>query len=838
MVSPTAVRIPGYRLLRQLGFGSSGVVFRGVHEGLSREVAVKILLTGLFNAEETRERFVREAKLQARLTHPNLLKIFDAGFAGDKPYLVAELASGGTLRDRLESRGALKPLEAARLGAAIASGLAHAHDAGIVHRDLKPENVLFTDDGQPKVADFGLAKAQDAADQGLTHTGIILGTPGYLAPEVIRGEPAGSASDVYALGVMLHEMLLGERLFGTGSYVDILERQLTLKPDKTRLAMLGAPADVANILAGCLDQAARPRPTAHRVERALAGWTTEPPSLATVVSGPVATPAAPPPPRPLGSLAGRATIVASADLRRPSIKAAPRVAATMASAARMGPTSRRHPGWVWLAGGALSSVLVAVGVLALLRPSTPLARPAPPPTANPPAAGPPSRPVPKPEPPPPPLEVSFSDTRAHLWLARPEPVAHRVRLTLLEAGRPAAAAPSLSEIPAGKSDRLLEGLEPAKDYEVEVSGPGFKQTAAFRTMKHPEFPVATMRPSSVDLRAMAMTARGDHVFLAWSEPTARGGRSAMLSESLDGGLTWMQPQPVGTPAGAIEHVALCPSKDGLAMGWLAGAKQGDTAELVFRRAGSRQWLPPVRTPCVAPGPLLAEAAGGGYHLVVARSQGGMLRGRLEPGSGSAPKFTPMLAEAPGLATWAQLLESKGRLSLFVLVGSTRKPSFLGHSSGDVAGTALWPALRALSEPGASVVHPAAVTGAGKLLAVYPSGTGVRTLVSSDGGRTFAPAGIDFKLPEESGSDWDPGFTTAVWDGSRFLVGSIFWRWGESLGMLFQRSADAVRWETAGTLKVSIAVHVKVAAVATSPGVLTAQLSVRDGLTVDLFRPQP
>ena len=837
MVSPTAVRIPGYRLLQQLGFGSSGVVFRGLHEGLSREVAVKILLTGLFNAEETRERFVREAKLQARLTHPNLLKIFDAGFAGDKPYLVAELASGGTLRDRLESRGALKPLEAARLGAAIASGLAHAHDAGIVHRDLKPENVLFTDDGQPKVADFGLAKAQDAADQGLTHTGIILGTPGYLAPEVIRGEPAGSASDVYALGVMLHEMLLGERLFGTGSYPDILERQLTLKPDKTRLAMLGAPADVADIIAACLDQKARPRPTAHRVERALAGWTTEPPSLATVVSGPAVAPAAPPP-KPSGSLVGRATIVASADLRRPSIKAGPRVAATMASAARVGQTSRRPPGWVWLAVGALTSVLVAVGVLTLLRPSTPLARPAQPRAATPPAVKPPTRPVPRPDPPPPALEVSVSDTRAHLWLARPAPAALRVKLTLLEAGRPAAGAPAASGLPAGESDRLLEGLVPAKDYEVELSGPGFKEKAAFRTLENPEFPVATLRPSSVDLRAMTMASRGDHIFLAWSEPAARGGRSAMLSESRDGGLSWMQPEPVGTPAGAIENVALCPSKDGLTMGWLAGAKQGDTAELVFRRAGSRQWLPPIRTPCVAPGPLLTEAAGGGTHLVVARSRGGMLRGRLEPGSGSAPKLTPVLDEAPEIATWGQLLESKGRLNLFVLVGSTRKPSFLGHSSGDVAGTAIWPALRALSEPGASVVHPSAVTGAGKLLAVYPAGAGVRTLVSADGGRTFAPASIDFKLSEESGSDWNPGFTTAVWDGSRFLVGSIFWRWGESLGMLFQRSVDAVRWDTAGTLKVSIAVHVKVAAVATSPGVLTAQLSVRDGLTVDLFRPQP
>jgi hypothetical protein len=444
-------------------------------------------------------------------------------------------------------------------------------------------------------------------------------------------------------------------------------------------------------------------------------------------------------------------------------------------------------------------------------------------------------PAAKPEPPLPELEVSISDTRAHLWLARPRTSAVQVKLVQLNAGLPVAAGPAVSEIPAGKADRLLEGLEPAKAYAVELSAPGFQQKAEFRTLKHPEFPVATLRPSNVDCRSVTMTARGERVFLAWSEPAPGGLRAAMLSESRDGGLTWSPPAQVGSPAGAVENVVLCASRDGLEMGWLAGAKKGDTAELRFRPSGSRQWLAPVRLPCVAPGPLLAEAADGGFHLLVARARGGMLRGRLQPRSPAAPVLTPVLAEAPELAPWARLLESKGRLNLFVLVSSARKPSFLAHSSGDVAGSGTWPALRQLSEPGLSVVHPAAVAGGGRLLAAYPAGSGVRTRTSSDGGRTFAESTVDFGLPPEEQHDWSAGFVTAVWDGSRFLLGSIFWRWGESLGMLFCQSPEASRWTPSGTLKVSIAVHVMVAAAATPLGVMTAQLSMRDGLTLDLFR---
>ncbi|MBI2943100.1 MAG: serine/threonine protein kinase, partial [Candidatus Wallbacteria bacterium] len=146
------VHIPGYRILERLGAGASGTVYLAVHEQLERRVALKVLAAGLFDAGETRARFLREAKLQARFSHPNLLRLFDAGFAGDHPYLAMELATGGSLRQSLSGSGSLAPREVAQVGASIAGGLAHAHATGIVHRDLKPENVLLSADGVVKVA--------------------------------------------------------------------------------------------------------------------------------------------------------------------------------------------------------------------------------------------------------------------------------------------------------------------------------------------------------------------------------------------------------------------------------------------------------------------------------------------------------------------------------------------------------------------------------------------------------------------------------------------------------------------------------------------------------------
>ncbi len=216
-------QLKGYRLLGELASGASGTVYRALQEELGRVVAVKMLAAGLFDEAETLARFVREAKLQARLSHPSLLGLFDAGVQAGHPYLVVEYVEGGSLRDRLARP--LSPFEAVRIGESIARGLAHAHAAGIVHRDLKPENVLLTADGQVKVADFGLAKVVTGSQTFQSASGLVLGTPGYLAPEVMEGRPATAAADLYALGVILFEMLAGRGPFEAEDLAGLLVAQ-------------------------------------------------------------------------------------------------------------------------------------------------------------------------------------------------------------------------------------------------------------------------------------------------------------------------------------------------------------------------------------------------------------------------------------------------------------------------------------------------------------------------------------------------------------------------------------------------------------------------------------
>ncbi|MBI3892165.1 MAG: serine/threonine protein kinase [Candidatus Wallbacteria bacterium] len=269
--------IPGYRFLEALGSGSSGTVWRAEQTSLRRAVAVKVLAPGLFGAVETRARFLREAKLQAQLAHPNLLGVFDAGFAGAHAYLVMELASGGSLCELLAARGALPAARALELAAQICAGLGCAHDAGVAHRDLKPENVLLTPDGTAKLADFGLAKSFESEGTLRTAEGVLMGTPGYMAPEAIQGSRAGSAADVYAVGVMLFEMLAGRRPFEGGRVSDILQEQLTGTAPRLSELVPSVPIQVQTLVERCLEREPGRRPEfAHLLAERLAVLAREP----------------------------------------------------------------------------------------------------------------------------------------------------------------------------------------------------------------------------------------------------------------------------------------------------------------------------------------------------------------------------------------------------------------------------------------------------------------------------------------------------------------------------------------------------------------------------------
>jgi eukaryotic-like serine/threonine-protein kinase len=205
-----------YRIEAKLGRGGMGVVYRARDTRLDRDVALKLLPSAFAGDGERRSRLLREAKSAAAVNHSNIAAVYDVGESEGRVWLAMEFVDGTTLRERL-ARGALPAGEAVRIARAIATGLARAHEKGIVHRDLKPENVMLAADGAVKILDFGLAKLHepDSTDSALqrqetqTLEGRVMGTPGYMSPEQASGRPVDARTDVYALGVVLHEMLTG-----------------------------------------------------------------------------------------------------------------------------------------------------------------------------------------------------------------------------------------------------------------------------------------------------------------------------------------------------------------------------------------------------------------------------------------------------------------------------------------------------------------------------------------------------------------------------------------------------------------------------------------------------
>jgi serine/threonine protein kinase len=205
-----------YRFIDRIGSGAMGVVWRAQDERLGRTVAVKQLLLqpGLETSEhdEAIQRAMREGRIAAKLHHPNAIAVYDVVEENGAPCLVMEYLPSNSLADALAEHGQLDATEVARIGAQAASALAAAHAAGIVHRDVKPGNVLIAENGVVKITDFGISRASD--DVTVTKTGLIAGTPAYLAPEIARGQDPTPASDVFSLGSTLYAALEGEPPFG------------------------------------------------------------------------------------------------------------------------------------------------------------------------------------------------------------------------------------------------------------------------------------------------------------------------------------------------------------------------------------------------------------------------------------------------------------------------------------------------------------------------------------------------------------------------------------------------------------------------------------------------
>ena len=259
-----ATRVGTYEVVALLGKGGMAEVYRARDTRLGRDVAIKVMSEALGGDASLLERFEREAKLAASLNHPNVIALYDVGFQDGKPYFVTEVLEGETLRERL-AKGPVPLSKALEWAAQMAQGLAAAHARGIVHRDLKPENVFLTRDGQVKLLDFGIAKLveanRDAAPHGLldrtaassgsTGTGMVLGTPGYMSPEQVRGDTVDARTDFFSLGAVLYELLAGHRAFPAGSVVESGYAILRNEPEPLPATI---PSSVTQVVARCLEK--------------------------------------------------------------------------------------------------------------------------------------------------------------------------------------------------------------------------------------------------------------------------------------------------------------------------------------------------------------------------------------------------------------------------------------------------------------------------------------------------------------------------------------------------------------------------------------------------------
>src|SRR6476661_3347882 len=222
-----------YRLEAKLGSGGMSTVYLARDTTLDRGVAVKVMHREMSEQADQLERFRQEARAVAKLSHPNVVSVIDAGEDGGHPYIVFEYVEGETLKHRINREGALAPQEAIAYAIEIARGLSVAHARNMVHRDIKPQNILIDAEGRAKLTDFGISRQRE--QDGMTATGRVLGTTDYVAPEQAMGRKVDPRTDIYSLGVVLYEMLVGQVPFAADSQVGVAMKHVNEElPDVQR----------------------------------------------------------------------------------------------------------------------------------------------------------------------------------------------------------------------------------------------------------------------------------------------------------------------------------------------------------------------------------------------------------------------------------------------------------------------------------------------------------------------------------------------------------------------------------------------------------------------------
>jgi CHASE2 domain-containing sensor protein len=251
-------KVGPYILHEELGRGGMAVVYRATHPKTKETVALKQMLSQYVSDKDSIGRFLRETEILQQLDHPNIIRIIDAGEVNGCPYYAMELITGTALDRELKNNYRFDLIEVRKICGAIARALALAHQAGIIHRDIKPSNIMVTNLGVPKLTDFGIAKSSNSAD--LTLAGVIVGTPGFLAPELCQGGEPSVLSDIYSFGATLYRLITGRLPFAGKDFKTTLSMVLTTKPKEIRSLRQDIDDDMAHLIMSCLEKDPADRP--------------------------------------------------------------------------------------------------------------------------------------------------------------------------------------------------------------------------------------------------------------------------------------------------------------------------------------------------------------------------------------------------------------------------------------------------------------------------------------------------------------------------------------------------------------------------------------------------
>ncbi|MBI4871678.1 MAG: serine/threonine protein kinase [Candidatus Riflebacteria bacterium] len=750
--------IPGYRILERLGRGASGVVYRAIQQNLGREVALNVFSEGgPFEAPLLRERFLQEARLQARLNHPNLLPLFDAGVAGQALYIAVELQRSGSLAAVEDEARSLPVGRVLQIGSELASGLAAAHEAGIVHRDLKPQNVLVADGGTVKIADFGLAKALTEAQMVQTEAGVVMGTLGYIAPEAFKGQPTGPPADVFALGVILFQLLTGQQPFPVRTPAETYLALLRGFEHDPRELRSDVPAGLWHVLFDCLETDPATRPSAREIASRL-GRLLRPAETVSVDASSVRT----------------RTDAARASRRK----------------------QRQWGGWV---AACLLSVAAAFAVWTVSAPlvarwgppsggavpqtrETGAARGPHPETDDPSPAGRLAMPEP--------VEVALGSDRAVIALNRP--ALPGMQLMLARTGR---ATESARVITPGTAPVRVEGLEPGVTYRARlVLGTSSGKPFELHTSAVVRPGGGTMLDASSRCDRIVLSLSGQRLAAAWRRMRLHGEPVFVIRRSEDFGLSWSQPEVVSSTCEPVMWGSVGWLPSGLQAAWLGLAGARAATHLRMRRTDRPAWGPIVDSDAASSVPILPVASG-------------VESGWFEP----AHPFCWVQREGPasGLPVPAAELGASGRdlllRSVPVLAGHVLFT--VGSRVPDGRRSLWWARLASRGPPrgiplsefqGPEVASIDAAANEGQLLVACETTRGIELLLSRD-------EGLSFELTAPSPVLRQRGTSPAVAaHGGRFYLAFV-----EDLGLpvagairIFS-SADGQRWQPCQSLTPSL-----------------------------------